>query len=608
MLLSAYILREYIYMRYSEDIIEEVRSRNNIVDVVSEYVRLQKKGSSYFGLCPFHNEKSPSFSVSPGKQMFYCFGCGVGGNVFTFLMEYENATFPEALQRLADRAGIELPKQEYSKEAREEADLRSALLAVNKAAAQYYYYQLRTEKGRQAYQYLRDRQISDETMQKFGLGYSDKYGDGLYRYLKKKQFSDELLKQSGLFLVDEQRGMKDKFWNRVMYPIMDVNNRVIGFGGRVMGDAKPKYLNSPETKIFDKSRNLYGLHAARSSRRKNLIICEGYMDVISMHQAGFTNAVASLGTALTSQQCSLLKRFTNDVLVIYDSDGAGVKAALRALPMLKEAGLRAKVINLSPYKDPDEFMKAEGAEAFEKRLENGTNGFLFEIARLQSEYDMSDPQGKTDFFHETARRLCRIDDEIERNSYLETIARQYGVGEDMLRKLVARMAMQGVGITPKPEPVRVQKNTTKSKSNAGDMAQRLMLTWLSSYPQIYEGVRDIIKQEDFTNPLYHRVAELLFAQYSRGDPNPAGILNYFTEVEEQKEVAGVLNASLHLESDSERQQALKDVIYRLKADSLKTRTENQNPSDFESLMALMREKKELEALRQKLDGLHISFH
>lgn len=595
-------------MRYSEDIIEEVRSRNNIVDVVSEYVRLQKKGSSYFGLCPFHNEKSPSFSVSPGKQMFYCFGCGVGGNVFTFLMEYENATFPEVVERLADRAGIELPKQEYSKEAREEADLKSALLAVNKAAAQYYYYQLRTEKGQQAFAYLKKRQLSEETMQKFGLGFSDKYGDGLYRYLKKKNFSDELLKQSGLFNVDEHRGMTDKFWNRVIFPIMDTNNRVIGFGGRVMGDAKPKYLNSPETKIFDKSRNLYGLHAARSSRRKNLIICEGYMDVITMHQAGFTNAVASLGTALTSQQCSLIRRFTSDVLVLYDSDEAGVKAALRALPMLKEAGLRAKVINLSPYKDPDECIKAEGAEAFERRLENGTNGFLFEIARLQLEYDMSDPQGKTDFYHETARRLCKIEDEIERNSYLEAVARQYGVGEDMLRKLVARLAMKGAGISPKPEPVRVQKNTVKPKSNAGDMAQRLMLTWLSSYPQIYEGVKGIVKLEDFTNPLYHRVAELLFAQYSRGDPNPAGILNHFTEVEEQKEVAGVLNARLQLESDSERQQALKDVIYRMKADSLKNRTENQNPSDFEGLMALMREKKELEAFRQEMNGLHISFH
>ena len=318
-------------MRYSDDLIEEVRMKNDIVDVISGYVKLTRKGSSYFGLCPFHNEKSPSFSVSPGKQMYYCFGCGAGGNVFTFLMEYENYTFVEALKFLAERAGIELPQIEYSKEAKEQADLKTRLLEINKQAAKFYYYQLHTSRGAQGLAYLKGRGLSDETIRKFGLGYSDRYGDLLYKYLKEKGYSDELLRQSGLFLADEVHGMQDKFWNRVIYPIMDVNSRVIGFGGRVMGDAKPKYLNSPETKIFDKSRNLYGLNAARSSRRKNLIICEGYMDVISMHQAGFTNAVASLGTALTSLQASLLKRYTDEVLIIYDSDEAGVRAALRAM-------------------------------------------------------------------------------------------------------------------------------------------------------------------------------------------------------------------------------------------------------------------------------------
>ena len=295
-------------MRYSDDIIEEVRTRNDIVDVISGYVKLQRKGSSYFGLCPFHNEKSPSFSVSPGKQMYYCFGCGAGGNVYTFLMEYENYSFQEAVKVLAGRAGVKLPEIEYSKEAKELADRRALLLEINKQAAKYFYCKLRTPGGADAMAYLKRRGLSDETIRMFGLGYSDKYNNDLYQFLKKKGYSDELLKDSGLFNVDERHGMYDKFWNRVIYPIMDVNNRVIGFGGRVMGDAKPKYLNSPETKIFDKSRNLYGLNAARTSRRRNLIICEGYMDVISMHQAGFTNAVASLGTALTSQQAGLLKR------------------------------------------------------------------------------------------------------------------------------------------------------------------------------------------------------------------------------------------------------------------------------------------------------------
>ena len=260
-------------MYYSDEIVEEVRAKNDIVDVISGYVKLQKKGSSYFGLCPFHNEKSPSFSVSRQKQMYYCFGCGAGGNVFTFLMEYENYSFVEALKYLADRAGVSLPEQEYSKEAKARADLKGVLLEINKAAAQYFYVQLKSEHGAQALDYLKRRGLDDETIKGFGLGYSNKYSDDLYRYLKSKGYADEMIAKAGLITVDEKKGVYDKFWNRVMFPIMDANNRVIGFGGRVMGDAKPKYLNSPETVIFDKSRNLYGLNRARSSRRPYFLLC-----------------------------------------------------------------------------------------------------------------------------------------------------------------------------------------------------------------------------------------------------------------------------------------------------------------------------------------------
>ena len=283
-------------MFYPEELIEEIREKNDIVDVIGAHVKLQRKGSSYFGLCPFHNEKSPSFSVSPDKQMYYCFGCGAGGNVYTFMMEYENFSFQEAVKALADRAGVALPEREYSEEERKAADIRSRILELNKMAANYFYYQLRTENGKQAMEYLKGRQLSDETIKGFALGFANKYSNDLYRYLKNKGVSDELLRESGLMNVDEKHGMYDKFWNRVMFPIQDVNGRVIGFGGRVMGDGKPKYLNSPETKVFDKSRNLYGLHIARTTRKKYLLVCEGYMDVISMHQAGFKNAVASLGT------------------------------------------------------------------------------------------------------------------------------------------------------------------------------------------------------------------------------------------------------------------------------------------------------------------------
>ena len=594
-------------MRYSDDLIEEIRMRNDIVDVISGYVKLQRKGSSYFGLCPFHNEKSPSFSVSPSKQMYYCFGCGAGGNVFTFLMEYENYSFMEALRVLADRAGIQLPQQEYSQEAKEQADLKAMLLEVNERAAKYYYYQLRREGGAQGMAYLKGRELSEETINRFGLGYSDKFSNDLYRYLKSKNYSDEILRQSGLFNVDERRGMYDKFWNRVIFPIMDVNNRVIGFGGRVMGDAKPKYLNSPETKIFDKSRNLYGLNIARTSRKKNLIICEGYMDVISMHQAGFNNAVASLGTALTSQQASLLKRYTDEVLIIYDSDEAGVKAALRAIPMLKTAGLATKVINLKPYKDPDEFIKNMGKEAFQERLDQGMNSFMYELHALEQQYDMKDPQGKTDFFKETARKMLRFEDEIERNNYIQAVADSYRIEPENLRKMVNRMAMQGVGIQEPMKPKSGQ-NRPREKQDGYEMSQKLMLTWLTSYPEIFGQVSQYISPDDFTNPLYHTVAEMLYRQYSDGELNPARLLNNFTDSDEQKEVAAVFNARIPLETEEERKKALLDVICRLKENSIAHRTAQLAPTDMKGLMELMESKKKLEDLKAGRQYLHISLN
>lgn len=373
--------------RYSDELIEEVRSRNDIVDVISQYVRLSKKGSTYFGLCPFHNEKTGSFSVSPNKQMYYCFGCHAGGNVFTFLMQYENYTFGEAMEALAERAGVDLPKQEYTAAQRQEADRRARLLEINKEAAKYFFVLLRGERGKRALDYFKKRALSDETIHKFGLGYSDQYSDDLYWYLRSKGYDDEILKDSGLVTIDEVRGGHDKFWNRAMFPIMDVHNKVIGFGGRVMGDGEPKYLNSPETKIFDKSRNLYGLNFARATKKPQLLLCEGYMDVIALHQAGFDNAVASLGTALTSGHANLLKRYTKEVYLTYDSDGAGIKAALRAIPILKEVGITTKIINMKPYKDPDEFIKALGAEAYQERIDQAENSFLFEVRMEEQQHE-----------------------------------------------------------------------------------------------------------------------------------------------------------------------------------------------------------------------------
>ena len=597
-------------MRYSDDIIEEVRMKNDIVDVISQYVKLTRRGSTYFGLCPFHNEKTPSFSVTPSKQMYYCFGCGAGGNVYNFVMEYENYSFGEALSHLADRAGVELPKIEYSREAREKAEQRATLLEINKLAAQYFYYQLRRESGKTAYGYLLGRGLSEETIRKFGLGYSDKYSDDLYKYLKGKGYSDELLRESGLFNVDERRGMYDKFWNRVIFPIMDVNNRVIGFGGRVMGEGKPKYLNSPETKIFDKSRNLYGLNVARMTRKNYLILCEGYMDVIAMHQAGFTNAVASLGTALTSGHASLVKRYTREVLLLYDSDGAGIRAALRAIPILREAGVTSRVVSLKPWKDPDEFIKNEGAEAFEERLNQATDSFMFRVHVAEQDFAMDAPQGQNQFFERCAQMLLELSDELERNLYIEAIVKEYGrygVGTEDIRKRVNTLAMKGT-----PAEKRIQPKSgipeTKKKESAADKAQKLMLTWLVNYPGIFEQVEKYISPSDFVVPLYKQVAEMLFDQHKEGEINPGKLLNAFTDSEEQREVASLFNATIHLENEGEQQRAFSDALLRIKEESLNEKNRTWNPADMAGLQELIKAKKELEDLGRKRQQLHISFN
>ena len=588
-------------MLYPQEVIEEVRARNDIVDVISGYVRLQKKGANHFGLCPFHNEKSPSFSVSQSKQMYYCFGCGAGGNVITFLQQYENASFKEAVKMLADRAGIKLPEAEYSEAAREKENHRARLLAVNKEAAKYFYYQLRAPQGSQGLAYLKNRQLSDETIHRFGLGFANKTSDDLSRYLKEKGFSDALLQEAGVSTFDERYGMHDKFWNRVIFPIQDINHRVIGFGGRVMGEGTPKYLNSPETPVFDKSRNLYGLNFARSSRKNQFILCEGYMDVITMHQAGFTQAVASLGTAFTAGQASLLKRYAEEVLLAYDSDGAGVKAALRAIGILRESGLTGRVISFAPHKDPDEFIKAEGAEAFERRLAEAENSFFFEIRILSGEFDLNDPAGKTKFHREIAKKLCDFSEEAERANYMEAIAEKYHIGHENLRKLVNSAAAQ----TGLAKPVERPKSGIQSKKTPEDnakKAQRLLITWLTERPEIYPKIKKYIMADDFTDGLYKKVAEQLFMQLEKGEVDPAGMVDLFEEEEQQREVAQLFHTGIgRLENKSDAERALHDIICNVKRNSYEYYSQRLG-TDISALNQVIEGKKALE----ELNKMHIS--
>lgn len=589
-------------MYYPDEVIEEVRGSNNIVDIIGGYVRLQKKGSSYFGLCPFHNEKSPSFSVSPNKQMYYCFGCGAGGNVFTFIMEYENQSFPEAVKILADRAGIALPEAELTEEQKRERNKRQQLLEINKTAANYFYYQLNGDQGQQAREYLENRRLSKETQIHFGLGYASKYSNDLYLYLKKKGYQDQILKETGLLTYDEKRGAHDKFWNRVMFPIMDVNNRVIGFGGRVMGDGTPKYLNSPETMLFDKSRNLYGLNYARTSRKPYMIICEGYMDVIAMHQAGFTNAVASLGTAFTAQHSVLLKRYTQEVRLAYDSDGAGQKAALRAIPILKSAGINVRVIHMDPYKDPDEFIKNLGTEAFQERIDAAESSFMFEISVLEKNYKQSDPEGRASFMKAMARRLLEFPQELERNIYIDAIAGRYGIASEELKRMVnsfgASMSREQVeaAIYQQQEREEMPAKKRVEKEDSVLTAQKFFLTWLIEEPSIYDKTKDYINEDDFVEPLYHHVAALVFEELrATGQVMPARILNQFEDVEEQKTAASLFNTRLKTDDDpAVREKALNETVKRIKKNSLELKS--RSVREIADLQKIIKEKAQLQKL------------
>ena len=582
-------------MYYSEELVEEVRVKNDIVDVVSGYLKMQKKGSNYWACCPFHNEKTPSFSVSANKQMYHCFGCGVSGNVYTFIMRYENYTFPEAVKLLADRAGIQLPEEEYSEEMRRRENRRARLLEVNKEAAKFFYYQLRSPHGKVGYEYLKKRELTDETMHRFGLGYAGKNGTDLVKYLYSKGFEDEIIKEAGLASHSEKRGMASQFWNRVMYPIQDINHRVIGFGGRVMGDGEPKYLNSPETPVFDKRRNLYGLNFARTARSGNIILCEGYMDVIAMHQAGFTQAVASLGTAFTLEQANLLRRYTDSVLLAYDSDGAGVKAALRGIGILREAGLAGKVINMQPYKDPDEFMKALGREAFEERIRQAENSFFFEIRILAGQFDMSDPEAKTKFHREIARKLCEFTEDVERENYLQAAADKYFIGAENLRKLVSSYAAQTGLAKPIERPRSGVQQKNKPEENI-KKSQRLLITWVTDEPSLYGKIKKYISEEDFTEELYRKVAERLFRELEQGNYNPAGIISMFEDEEEQREAASLFNTNLpELGTGQERAKAFHDIVLAVKKHSYEYYTARLG-TDVNALNKVIDGKKALEAL------------
>ncbi|MBP3719367.1 MAG: DNA primase [Eubacterium sp.] len=597
-------------MYYSDEIVEEVRSQNDIVDVISEYTGLKRAGSTYKCCCPFHNEKTPSFTVSREKQMYYCFGCHVGGNVYTFLMKHENMTFPEAIEYLAKRAGIELPEKELSDEDKKKQSWRAKLYEVNMDAAGYFHYLLtKTDRGKLGYEYYKNRGFTDETINNFGLGYSDIYRDDLYKYLKSKGHSDELMKAAGLVRFDERDGPGDQFWNRVIVPITDISGKVIGFGGRVLGDAKPKYLNTRETEIFNKGRNLFAMNIARHSKKKGVILCEGYMDVIAMHQAGYTNATASLGTALTEAQAGLIKRYTSDVYLAYDSDGAGVNATMRAIGILRKLDLSQKVIDLRPYKDPDEFIKNEGIDSFDERVRNALNGRLFEIDHIVAKYDLNDPEEKTKFMKDAGRLLAGITDVTERHNYIDTVSSKYFLDKEELGRIVTQVGLAGLAETSLDAAIendvvdntdkRELRERQKKKSTPAEDNEKYLLTMMVNEQRLFDKLSGVISEKDFTEEIISDVAKKIFEQYrSQGKVVPANILNSFEDAESQEKVSEIFTKEFEFDTTpSIMEKVLTDVIIKIKTNNIdKALRENSNVSYIQ----LARQKEEVKKIRIKL--------
>ena len=525
-------------MRYPEHVIEEIREQSDIISIISEYTSLNKKGSSYVGLCPFHNEKTPSFSVSEEKQLYYCFGCGAGGNVITFLMQKENMTFIEAIKYLAERENIKLDETYLSEEEAQNNKKRSELLEILKESAIYFHYSLRAPENQEALNYFLGRGLSMETIKHFGLGYASHQFNGLYEYLKAKGYSDALLLESGLFLQGKQKSQMiyDRFAGRVIYPIFDLSKKVIAFGGRVLDNSLPKYLNSPENILFNKSRNLYGMHIAKQTKASYFILVEGYMDVIAMHQAGFDQTVASLGTAFTPGHAKLLKRHTNEVIILYDSDGAGQKAALRAIPILRNEGLKVKVLLLQEGKDPDEYLKTHGYDTMKALLEGAPSDLWFQIHTVEKKFNLTIPEEKVKFLQEIAGILAETTSSIEQAIYLKEISKTYEIDEEAFKAEMNRYYQNGI----QKKRVRQEEQPPQFKKQVFNN-EVVFLANLYHYPNLGRHVQKYLKADFFDEGLLYDLALAILDYLQTGkEVDMTYFTTHYPEVEKQNIISHVL--------------------------------------------------------------------
>ena len=596
-------------MYYPQEILEEVRLRNDIVDVIKGYIPLNKKGSSYFGLCPFHNENTPSFSVSADKQLYYCFGCGAAGNVISFIMQMENCDFVEAVQRLADRAGIELPKAEYSPENAKKEKLKERLYELHSTAGLFYYQKLHSPDGLKALEYVNKRKISVPVQRKFGIGFAPNGITELFEHLKGKGFSLEEILESGLVLENKSKnGYHDRFYNRLMFPIFDIQGRCIGFGGRIMESGEPKYLNSPETIIFNKKRNLYGLNLARAERKKEIIIVEGYMDMITIYQAGFRNVAASLGTAFTAEHAALLRKFVTDVILVFDSDSAGEKAALRAIPILTDAGLRVKVLQVPDGKDPDEYIKHNGSLEFGKLLINAVSYMDFQIKCARRKYSMNDSEQKMLFTREAAELISNLSSPIERDMYIKKIADDTGISKHAVEEEIFNTdKKRDFEFKKQAEKQKIRKYDFKSNQKIQDInstkgimqAQSSIISICSSKKEICRRIMEILNPDEFKDETRSKLLKYVYDCCLSGkDILPADAVNIFENEESQKTAASVFCSKIDYNDSEELEKALNEQIKLIKRANLDYIA--SNAKTIEEIQKALEMKKSLESFELQL--------
>ena len=558
-------------MRYSDEILDEVRNSNDIVDVISQYISLKRSGRNYFGLCPFHNEKSPSFSVSPDKQIFHCFGCGVGGNVISFISKIEGIGFKEAIEVLAERANIKLPTIDNNIDSKKE-ELKAKVYKVNSFTAEFYHKKLYEPSSKIAQEYVKKRQLNNETLKSFKIGFSGKF-DELYQALHKEGFKDEEILESGLVNKNENGKYIDRYRNRLVIPIFDERNRVIAFGGRVLDDSKPKYINSPENIVYSKGRHLFGLNVAKKGETKRLLIVEGYMDAISLHQRGITNVVASLGTALTTQQGWLLRKNAEQVILGFDSDGAGQTAIMRAMEVMQNMGCDMRVLQMSGAKDPDEYVLKYGSARFQKLLDEAISLIEFKIKVLQKDLNLENASDKIKFLNEIAKLISKIDNTMEREIYIEKIAKGYNISKEAIYAEVNKLQYSNRQTSKilEKEKTAIRRNIIKNSNQISEEVRKRENTiiWvLINSTETYRVIKDNIKVEDFKDETNKEILKQIYEEIEKGNSNVMSVLDHTDNEEIQNHLTEIMAADYGI---TDNKKAVEDLLKKYELEKLENK-------------------------------------